>query len=113
MAANSGFDTLEKRLKYLKENKIPTLYLITERDNILEKKYFFDAINIINDHKNNSYNYDIFDGNKTDVKLVSNYENDANILQVVNIRPAGHFAFIKFSNIFNPYVEKLINSTQS
>ncbi len=113
MSAYCGFETIDQRFKYLRDNRIPTLFLMSENDNLLDKKYFFDAIKNLGGDKNESFNYDIFDGNKTDVKLVSNLVNNESNLQVINIRPAGHFAFIKFSDIVNHYIEKLIKSIRS
>ena len=106
VAVLSEFNTrLQGRLEILKQRKIPTLFVLGEKDNLLPKKKYFDLIKILgatDDH--------ITFVDEPNVKSVRKISNDW--IKVLDFKSGGHFCHIKCHSIFNQEVKQFLDQLQ-
>lgn len=98
----SNYKHLDKYLKKIKENKIPTLWVCSENDRLIEKEIFNEMIDIIGAKESNIQKYDC------NGEMVSHYRSDSNI-RVLYFNNGGHYAFLKYSDKVVKECDKFLN----
>ncbi|OTF81146.1 DUF1057 domain containing protein, partial [Euroglyphus maynei] len=92
----SNYKQLEKYLRKLKENQIPTLWVCGDNDRLVEKEIFYEMIDMMDGKECNWQKYDCND------------QQDSNI-RILFFEQGGHYTFHKYSNEVIKECDKFLN----
>nr|XP_027204498.1 uncharacterized protein LOC113798201 [Dermatophagoides pteronyssinus] len=98
----SKYKQLEKYLRKLKENQIPTLWVCGDNDRLVEKEIFYEMIDIMEGKECNWQKYDC------NGKMLTQYQPDSNI-RILFFEQSGHYTFQKHSNEVIKECDKFLN----
>ena len=92
---------LNASFKWLKENKIPTIFAFGQRDSLIPKETFYEFLNYLRANENSFKYYD-------SKGSLERHEANEDWIKVLVFRSGGHFAYLNFSEIVNEEISNVI-----
>ena len=106
MSAYSKIETLGECYRLLAKRRLPTLFVIGERDGIIPRRCSYDICQFLGANENE--NYFIYDEQNNLIKEPEN--SSTNWLKVIIFKGGGHLSFVKLAPIVNEYLKNMIDN---
>ena len=105
VGSNSGFESnIKRRYERLAEKRIPTLFVMADKDNLFPKWKFEKTLEFMSANREELFTYIGLNGETESESSAREW------IQVLDFRFGGHFCFLKYSEVFHKYCQKFFET---